>query len=145
MKDFLQELRVLLSYPRNLVLLGARLVVAYGFSTPALVKMNDPEGAITWFASLGIPFPDLTAYTVAGLESTGVVLLILGLFTRPISLLLSFIMVGAILFVHQGHGFAAAANGIEIPLLYGTLLWVFVTRGAGRYSLDYWLLGDHHD
>ena len=145
MKDFLQELRVLLSYPRNLVLLGARLVVAYGFSTPALVKMNDPEGAITWFTSLGIPFPDLMAYTVAGLESTGVVLLILGLFTRPISLLLSFVMAGAILFVHQGHGFAAAANGIEIPLLYGTLLWIFVTRGAGRYSLDHWLLGDHHD
>jgi len=80
MKAFFQELSILLSYPKNLVLLGVRLVVAYGFSVPALTKMNDPEGAMTWFASLGIPFPTLMAYTVAGIESTGVVLLVLGLF-----------------------------------------------------------------
>jgi len=145
MKAFFQELSILLSYPKNLVLLGIRLVVAYGFSMPALIKMNNPEGAMTWFASLGIPFPALMAYTVAGIESTGVVLLVLGLFTRPIALLLSFVMIGAIFFVHIGHGFSVADNGIEIPLLYFALLWVVITRGAGRYSLDVLLLGENHD
>jgi len=73
---------------------------------------------------------------VSGVESIGIVLLTLGLFTRYISVMLSFVMIGAILFVHLPHGFSAANNGFEIPLYYFIFLMLFATFGAGRYSLD---------
>jgi len=100
MKNFLAEVAVLFSYPRHLIFLAARLTIAYGFAMPALVKINNFESTVKWFESLSIPFPLLASYLVSGIEVMGIVLLILGLFTRTISVLLSCVMLGAILFVH---------------------------------------------
>ena len=75
----------------------------------------------------------------------GIVLLILGLFTRYISVLLSFVMIGAILFVHAPNGFAVANNGFEIPLYYLLFLMLFASFGAGKYSLDRLLFKDGSD
>ncbi len=136
MKDFLGELYVLFSYPRNIILLVSRIVLAYGFSHPALLKINDLEGTINWFESISIPFPALFAYLVSGLESVGIILLILGLLTRYISVLLGFVMIGAIMFVHLPNGFSASNGGFEIPLYYLIFLMIFATYGAGKYSLD---------
>ena len=130
------ELAVLLSYPRNLILLILRLLLAYGFSTPALLKVNYLKETMTWFENISIPFPILTTYLVSGIESVGIVLLVLGLFTRYISLLLSCVMLGAIFFVHLPNGFSVANNGFEIPLYYLIFLIVFASYGAGKYSLD---------
>ena len=145
MKDFLGELYVLFSYPQNIILLVSRIVVAYGFSLPALLKINDLEGTISWFESISIPFPTLFAYMVSGLESIGIILLILGLFTRFISIMLGFVMIGAIFFVHLPNGFLASNGGFEIPLYYLIFLMVFATFGAGKYSLDRVLLKDGKD
>jgi putative oxidoreductase len=120
-------------------MLLARLVLAYGFAVPALVKINDLEGTAKWFESISIPFPILASYLVSGIETLGIILLILGLFTRLISIFLSFVMLGAIVFVHIQHGFSAANNGIEIPLYYFIFLMIFASYGAGKYSLDYLL------
>ncbi|SFV50055.1 Conserved membrane protein YfiD [hydrothermal vent metagenome] len=145
MKNFLGECRILFSYPKNIVLLLSRLVIAYGFAVPALVKINDLEGTAKWFGSISIPFPTLTAYLVSGIETMGIILLILGLFTRYISILLGFVMLGAILFVHAGHGFSVAQNGIEIPLYYFIFLMLFASFGAGKYSMDRLLFGEGKD
>jgi putative oxidoreductase len=145
MKDFVGELYVLFSYPKNIILLLSRLVLAYGFSLPALLKINDLNGTISWFESISIPFPTLFAYMVSGLESIGIILLILGLFTRYISILLAFVMIGAILFVHLPNGFLASNGGFEIPLYYLIFLMIFATFGAGKYSLDRVLLKDGDD
>ena len=142
MRDFLGELYVLFSYPKNIILLISRIVLAYGFSLPALLKINDLKGTISWFESVSIPFPTLLAYMVSGLESIGIILLILGLFTRYISILLGFIMIGAIIFVHLPNGFLASNGGFEIPLYYFIFLMIFATFGAGKYSLDRVLLKD---
>ena len=142
MKDFVGELYVLFSYPKNIILLISRIVLAYGFSLPALLKINDLEGTISWFESISIPFPTLLAYMVSGLESIGIILLILGLFTRYISILLASVMIGAILFVHLPNGFLASNGGFEIPLYYFIFLMIFATFGAGKYSLDRVLLKD---
>jgi len=56
--------------------------------------------------------------------------------------LLSFIMFGAVFFVHWEHGFAVANNGFEIPLYYLAFLLLFATFGAGKYSLDYLIFKD---
>jgi len=138
-KDFLGECRVLFSYPKNLVILMARWLIAYGFAVPALAKINNLEGTIVWFEEIYIPFPVLAAYLVSSIETLGIILLILGLFTRYISVLLACVMLGAILFVHLQHGFPAANNGLEIPLYYFLFLMIFSSYGAGKYSLDHLL------
>lgn len=142
MKDFLGELYVLFAYPKNLILLVSRIVLAYGFSLPALLKINDLDGTVSWFESISIPFPTIFAYTVSGLESIGIILLLLGLLTRFISFMLACVMVGAIVFVHLPHGFSASNGGFEIPLYYFIFLMILGSFGAGKYSLDSVFLKD---
>jgi putative oxidoreductase len=142
MKDFMGEVTVLLSYPKNLILLMLRLIIAYGFSMPALLKVNYLEETATWFENISIPFPTLATYVVSGIESVGIVLLVVGLFTRYISILLSCVMLGAIFFVHLPNGFSAANGGFEIPLYYLLFLILFASYGAGKYSLDRLLFKD---
>jgi len=145
MKNFMGEVAVLFSYPKNIILLMARLTIAYGFSNPALLKVNYLPETISWFDGMSIPFPVLSAYLVSTIETMGAILLVLGLFTRYISILLSFVMLGAIGFVHISYGFLAADNGFEIPFYYLLFLLLFVSHGAGKYSLDNALFKDGHD
>jgi len=130
------EFGVLASYPSNIVLFLARLAVAYGFTMPAIMKIEQMEATQAWFESIGIPFVTLMAPLVSAIELAGIVLLTLGLFTRFISLLLMCVMAGAITFVHFEHGFSTAQNGFEIPLYYFLFLFIFATYGPGKYSID---------
>lgn len=145
MKNFMGEVAVLLSYPKNLILVILRLVLAYGFASPVLLKINYLQETIIWFESLSIPLPTLATYLVSGIESIGIVLLVLGLFTRYISVLLSCVMLGAIFFVHLPNGFSAANSGFEIPLYYLIFLMIFASFGGGKYSLDRVLFKDKCD
>lgn len=136
MKDLLGEVGVLFSYPKNLILLAVRWILAYGFAMPALLKLNDMSETAKWFETMSIPFPLFTASLVSGIEAIGIVLLILGLFTRYVAVLLSFVMLGAIFYVHIQHGFSVTNNGVEIPFYYLLFLMNLATFGAGKYSLD---------
>lgn len=142
MRQVLAEIAVLFSYPRHLVFLLVRFALAYGFAKPALLKINDMDATQKWFESLSIPFPGITSYLVSGIEIFGIVLLVIGLFTRQISVFLALIMIGAMLFVHAPHGFSVAGNGIEIPLYYFIFLSLLASFGAGKYSLDKILFKD---
>ena len=126
---------------QSLSLLLARLAVAYGFYEPAVKKWQDIDGIATWFGSMGIPFPTLNAYMAATTEALGVILLVLGLFTRLISVPLMVVMVVAIVTVHLAHGFSSGNNGFEIPLYYMLFLFIFASHGAGKFSLDQYLFG----
>ncbi|MBN4067505.1 DoxX family protein, partial [Simkania negevensis] len=113
-----------------------RLILAYGFYGPAMSKFHNIEGTTQFFANIGIPFPELSAYVVAIIEAAGVVLLILGFFTRIISLLLIIVMIVAIFTVHVSHGFSCSNHGFEIPLYYTLMLFSLFIRGAGVVSID---------
>jgi putative oxidoreductase len=123
-------------YFQSLVLLVARVIIGYGFYETAIPKWSDIDSVAGWFASMGIPFPTINAYMAASTEILGAALLILGLFTRLISLPLIVIIIVAIFTVHLDNGFSAGANGYEIPLYYLMFLLIFVTQGAGKFSLD---------
>ena len=45
-------------------------------------------------------------------------------------------MIVAIFTVHISNGFAAGNNGFEIPLYYMLFLIIFLSHGAGKFSLD---------
>jgi len=126
-----------LSKLEDLPLFLIRLILAYGFYVPAMMKWRNISGIAEWFGSMGIPMPMLNAYLSATAEIAGVILLPLGLATRFISIPLMFTMVVAIITVHMGNGFDAGDNGFEIPLYYILMLLVLMVNGAGRFSLDY--------
>ncbi|HMN50355.1 MAG TPA: DoxX family protein [Ignavibacteriaceae bacterium] len=124
---------------KDVHLLAVRLVLAYGFFNPAIMKWQNIESIKEWFGQLGIPFPGLNAYLSASTEMAGVILLTLGLANRIISIPLIFVMIVAIVTVHIGNGFEAGNNGFEIPIYYILLLLVILIYGAGKYSADYLL------
>jgi len=140
-RSCLQKAESLTNIFQSISLLFLRLVLAYGFYTPAMNKWSDMDSIVSWFEnSLQLPFPTLNAYMAAGTEAAGVVLLTLGLGTRFISVGLMIVMVVAISTVHLANGFNAGDNGFEIPLYYILMLFVLFSHGAGKISLDHKLL-----
>lgn len=138
-KTFCNKLEFFSVKFQDLSLLFLRLILAYGFFSPAVSKWNDIEAVANWFQSMGYPFPHFNAYLVATVEAIGVILLLIGLGTRLISLLLIFVMFVAITTVHLKLGFDASGNGFEIPLYYALMLFVLFTYGSGKYAVDYFL------
>lgn len=70
------------------------------------------------------------------LETFGGILILLGLFTRPVAFLLSGQMAVAYFMVHAPKGFWPIQNGGELAALYSFLFLWFVGAGAGQWSLD---------
>ena len=89
-----------------------------------------------FFVQLGFRPGRLFATGAALGEFASGLLIAAGLF-GPVGLaLLLAVMVVAAISVHWHNGLFAAANGIELPLLYGTGAVGLALSGPGRYSLD---------
>lgn len=74
---------------------------------------------------------------LAGLfETVGGVLLVLGLFTRPVAFVLAGEMAWAYFQVHAPEGFWPILNGGERAALLSFLLLYISARGGGVFSLD---------
>jgi len=132
-----QKATARLSALNDIPALFFRLILAYGFYTPAMMKWGNINGIAEWFGSMGIPFPTLNAYMAASTEMAAVILLPLGLATRFISIPLIITMIVAIVTVHLGNGFEAGNNGFEIPFYYLLMLFSLMVNGSGKISLDY--------
>lgn len=93
-------------------------------------------GTIGGFAGMGVPLPEIAAPVVAFVELIGGILLILGLFTRPVGILLAIDMVVAIIAVHLPAGLWVGDGGYEFVAVLGAAALALAFTGAGRYSLD---------
>jgi len=145
---------------QSVALLLIRLILAYTFFAPAMMKWADIGATASWFEYMGIPLPTLNAYMAAGTEMAGVVLLTLGLFSRLISIPLLVTMFVAIVTVHGTNGYNVISetlqwsdayingeqvlgtvvflqNGYENVLNYIAMLLVVVSFGPGKISLDH--------
>jgi putative oxidoreductase len=71
------------------LLLFVRLYWGWQFAQTGWGKLHNQPRVVEFFTSLNIPFPAFNAHFVSGLEFIGGILLILGLFSRPIALLLT--------------------------------------------------------
>lgn len=84
-----------------------------------------------------VPAPEVVAWLMTIAEGVGGVALILGVFTRLVTLPLIAIMVGALIMVKADVGFIAmdaAGAELDTALLAGLLGLLFI--GPGRLSLD---------
>jgi putative oxidoreductase len=90
-------------------------------------------GTAGFFQSIG--YPAAFAYLVIIAEVGGGIALILGLWTRPIALLLLPVLIGATV-QHLGNGwmFAAPNGGWEFPAFWTAMLVVQALLGDGAYT-----------
>lgn len=83
---------------------------------------------------VGIDFlPIVWGFMAAAAEGVGGLFLILGLFFRPVNMLLVFTMIIAAL-VHfgKGDGLSGASHAIELGIVFFSLIFI----GPGKYSID---------
>jgi putative oxidoreductase len=124
----------------NLVLLVLRLVWGWQFLTTGLGKLQNHGRVTDFFTSLGIPAPGLNAWFIGGLELVGGALLLLGLFSRPIALLLTCNMTVAYLTADRPALFGVFRD-LDAFLRADPFWFLFVsvvvlTLGPGALSLD---------
>jgi uncharacterized membrane protein YphA (DoxX/SURF4 family) len=104
----------LASTSATLASLALRLYLAPIFWMAGMSKLNAFDNTVEWFGNsdwgLGLPFPWLMALLATAAELIGAILLVLGLFTRWISIPLLITMLIAIVFVHWGNGWQAIAD-----------------------------------
>ena len=105
-----------------------------------IFQSGEMAGLAKKFAGWGIPYPVWSAYVSKATEFFGGVFLILGLFTRLVSLALVFNMGVACVMVFKFNVFDKG-NG-ELAFFYLLLFAVFVAVGGGKVSLDNLLHGN---
>jgi putative oxidoreductase len=93
-------------------------------------------GTAGFFESIGFRPGRLFATVASGTEVLSGVLVALG-FLGPVgpALMLSVMIVAAVS-MHWKNGLFAAANGIEVPLLYAAGATTLLLTGPGQFSLD---------
>lgn len=85
----------------------------------------------------GPPVKLMSLGGVAGvLEFFGGLLLLVGLFTRPVAFVLSGLMAFAYFLGHASKGFWPVLNGGELAALYCFLFLYYSAAGGGPWSLD---------
>ena len=92
-----------------------------GFPAP----MSNPPA---WFSLIGL---------AGALELFGGLLLLVGLFTRPVAFILSGEMAFAYFMAHAGQGFWPLLNRGELAALYCFVFLYLAAAGGGRWSLDH--------
>ncbi len=121
-------------------LLALRLYFFWQLFLTGKGKLENIGKVTEFFGSLGIPLPALNAYFIGSLECFGSLLLIIGLASRPLSLLIVISMIVAYLTAD----FEAVSNIFSDPdkfvkadpfpfLLTASIVFVF---GPGRFSVD---------
>jgi putative oxidoreductase len=94
------------------------------------------SGNAALFDRLGYA-PGMLWGTVVGcIEFFGGLLLVLGLFTRPVALALTIFMIFGVHFTGKSGGFFWLNRGAEFSILILLCAIVFLIRGGGEYSLD---------
>jgi putative oxidoreductase len=106
-----------------------RIVTAAAFLTHGLIKL------FGWPAPFPYPMNGLL-YVAAVLEIVGGVLLIVGLWSRPVAFLLSGQMAIAYFLAHASQGFFPALNMGEPAMLFCFIFLYIAAAGPGPWSLD---------
>jgi putative oxidoreductase len=117
--------------PRLLSVL--RIVAAF------LFMMHGTQKLLDFPVARATPLALWSLSGVAGmLELFGGLLLLLGLYTRPVAFVLSGLMAFAYFIAHAPQAFWPIVNRGELAALYCFVFLYFATAGGGPWSLDRW-------
>lgn len=103
-----------------------------------LLMAHGAQKLVGFLAPPGMPTPKLFSMMgIAGiLELGGGLLLLIGLFTRPVAFILSGMMAVAYFTAHAPGGFWPLQNKGELAVLYCFLFLFLSVAGGGEWSLD---------
>ena len=108
---------------------AAFLYMAHGTQKLFVWPASEPGHAVSLFSLMGL----------AGvLETFGGLLLLLGLFTRPVAFVLAGEMAVAYFLAHAPRSFWPILNHGEVPVLFCFLFLYLAAVGGGPWSLDAW-------
>lgn len=95
-----------------------------------------PAGTAGFFESIGLPA--FMAYVTILLEVGGGIALVLGYKTRIVSVVLTFVLLGALWFGHRSAGFtfSNAGGGWEYPLFWAIASAALALTGPGAFAVD---------
>lgn len=123
----------------DIAALTLRVAMGAMFLAHAWLKIAvfTPAGTASFFESLGLPGP--LAYVVIAAELAGGVALILGTWTRAVSLALVPILLGSIYTPHGAAGFffSNQGGGWEFPAFWAVALVVQALLGDGAFALKW--------
>ncbi|MEW6347142.1 MAG: DoxX family protein [Paraburkholderia sp.] len=120
--------------PYALLAIPLRIAVATIFWNSAMAKLANWETALALFRDeyrLPVLPPELAAYMAVSIELTTPLLLILGLATRPVAFVLLGMTTVIEIFVYP--------QAWPTHIQWAAMLLVLLCRGAGTWSVDYWL------
>jgi putative oxidoreductase len=110
-----------------------RIIVGFTFSLHGFQKLFGYFGGL----GHGAHAQTFSEFWIAGvLECFGGLLILVGLFTRPVAFLLCGEMAVAYFKQHFPHGFWPIDNGGELAVLYCFIFLYLMSSGAGPWSLD---------
>lgn len=116
--------------------LVARITVGYVFMLSGWGKLHNLPKVIENFVGWGIPFPQILAPFVSGVEFVGGLLLLLGLFTRIAAAPLVIVMIVAIASaLWEQVDSLETLLGLEESVYLSVFLWLAIA-GPGCISLD---------
>ncbi len=111
-----------------------RIAAGFAFSLHGFQKLFGLFGGLDGNGAAA-SFPSLV-WTAGALETAGGLLIMLGLFTRPVAFILSGQMAVAYFMMHSPRGFWPILNGGELAVLYCFIFLYLAMAGAGPISLD---------
>ncbi len=103
------------------------------------ILFGNIEGAGRFFESVGFDNGLFWAWVVGVLELVCGLCLALGLFTRLAAGPILVFLIVAIVTYHWQFGFNWESRGIEYPLFWAIVVFHFLVRGGGPWSLDAWI------
>jgi putative oxidoreductase len=113
-----------------------RLAIASFFLSSGISKLGAPEATIAYISSVGLPLAPLGLVIAVAVEIFGSALLILGLFTRPVAILMAAFCVATAAFFHaQFSDQAQVIHFFKNIAITGGFLQI-VAFGPGWLSLD---------
>ena len=108
--------------------------------TGLLFMQHGVQKLFGWFGGMGPEGGTVQIMSMMGvagiLETVGGLLIVLGLFTRPVAFILSGEMAVAYFMAHMPNGLAPIQNGGELAALYCFIFLFLSANGPGAFSLD---------
>ena len=123
------------------LLLVSRILMMVLFIVFGWQKLTGYSGTITYLAQTGVPFPSLAAPIAVMMELGVGTAIALGLFTRPLAVLLGLYTIATAVLGHHFWTMSGTAQvDAEINFFKNVSimsgLFVLYLTGAGRFSLD---------